>query len=131
VADGVERHQPLPLCLAEYTNDQATCVCMRNAGHIDPWHRCSCGSPFHWTAATAEPTARLLAYRLSPQEIHALTIAAEGWPQTAAVRRFGQSDRTLRRALARAQRKLRARCLIHAVALAAARGLIHVEETDA
>lgn len=58
---------------------------------------------------------------LTDIEIAALTAAAIGLTGKTAARRFGITDRTLRRAQDSAARKLGAHSLVHAVALAVAR----------
>ena len=70
---------------------------------------------------------------LTDLERQALTVLAEGRPHMAAARRFteltGLSDRTYRRVLLRAEHKLGARSRMHAAVIAAAHGLIAIEET--
>ena len=61
---------------------------------------------------------------LTSQEVAALTAAAIGLTGKTAARRYGTTDRTLRRAQGRAARKLGANSLVHAVALAVAYGWV-------
>jgi len=78
------------------------------------------------TPRAQHPAARGTAL-LTPRHTAVLTAIAIGLPQNAAAHRYGISPRTLRRITEDAARRLGAANTTHAVALAAATGLIDPE----
>jgi DNA-binding NarL/FixJ family response regulator len=84
------------------------------------------GAPADPTEETLIQTAPAPPAGLTDRQQRALQLLSEGWTDDAAARRLGCSARTYRRELVRVVAELNASCRIHAVALAAAHGVITV-----